>query len=165
MKLAKFKKSRAKSPVAVGKTVNPPPLGPMQRLQQEINRLLGNPLASWLYREEPLGEDWMPVVNVYDEKDSFVVEAELPGVKRNEIKIYTTGDTLNIAGIRQGEQEEMIRDTYRSERCFGHFHRMVSLPAPIHTDQIDAHYKNGILTITCPKTEEAKRKEIKVKVD
>lgn len=163
MKLAKYKKNRTQSLVPVSGTPAAP-LWPMQRLQHAVDRIFTNPFDNWLLPDEPLDE-WMPVLNVYEEKDNFVVEAELPGMKKDEIQIYMTGDTLNITGKRQGEHEQRERDMYRSERYFGRFHLMVSLPAPINADKIDAHYRDGLLSITCPKTEEAKRRTIEVKTD
>ena len=110
-------------------------------------------------------EDWMPAINVYEEKDNLVVEAELPGMKKDEIQIYMSGDNLNITGQRTEEHEEKTRDTYRAERRYGHFHRMIPLPFPVKTNAIEAHYRDGVLTVICPKTEEAKAKQVEVKVD
>src|SRR5215469_12727611 len=108
MKLAKYRKGKL-SPVPVSKPSGP--FWPMQRWQREIDRLFGNPLGDWLMTEEPSMEDWMPAVNVYDEKDKFVVEAEVPGMKKEEVRIYMTGDSLNIAGQRREKQAEKGRDT------------------------------------------------------
>lgn len=151
MKLAKYQKTRTRSPVPVSGPSAP--FWPMQRWQREINRLFGDPLGHWLVPEESSVEDWMPAVNVYDEKDKFVVEAEIPGMKKDEIRIYMSGDNLNIAGQRKEKRAEHARDTYRAERHFGRFHRMITLPGPIKADAIEAHYRDGILTITCPRTE------------
>ena len=150
MKLVKYQKARKQSPESVSEQSGP--FWPMQRWQREIDQLFGNPLRDWLMPQEPSVEDWMPPVNVYDEKDKFVVEAEVPGMKKDEIRIYMSGDSLNIAGQRREKRQEKTRDTYRSERHFGRFHRMITLPGPIKTDAIEAHYRDGILTITCPRT-------------
>lgn len=137
----------------------------MQRLQQQIDRLFGHPFGGWLTEDEPFFEEWTPAINVYEEKDNVVVKAELPGVKKDELEVYLTGDHLNIAGERKAEHEEKTAELYRSERYFGRFHRMIPLPMPVKGDAIEARYKDGILTITCPKTEESKRKQVEVKVD
>lgn len=164
MKLAKYPGNKKDSPVPVSRTSAPYRL--RQRWQREINRLFGDPFGEWLSPdEESFMEDWMPAINVYEEKDDFVVEAELPGMKRDEIHIYMSGDNLNITGQRREEHEEKGRDAYRSERYFGHFHRMIPLPVAVNADAIEARYRDGILTVTCPKTEEARGKQVEVKVD
>src|SRR5215469_11283115 len=150
MKLAKYQKTTKQSPVPVPRPTGP--FWPMQRWQREIDRLFGNPLGDWLMREEPSADDWMPAVNVYDEKDKFVVEAEVPGMKKDEIRIYMSGDNLNITGQRREKREEKARDTYRSERLFGRFHRTIPLPGPVKAGSIQARYRDGILTVSCPRT-------------
>ncbi|MGH8024924.1 MAG: Hsp20/alpha crystallin family protein [Limisphaerales bacterium] len=141
------------------------PFWPLQRWQREIDRLFGNPFGDWLMSGEPFMEDWMPPINLYEEQDKFVIEAELPGIKKEEIQIFMSGNNLNITGQRTEEREQKARDTHRAERCFGRFHRMVSLPVPVKADAIQARYRDGVLTVTCPKTEEARRKEVRVQVE
>ena len=149
MKLVKYQKDRTRSPIPVPRQAAP--FRHVQRWQREIHRLFGDPLDHWLIPEEPSVEDWTPAVNVYDEKVKFVVEAEIPGMKKDEIRIYMSGDNLNISGQRREKRAENPRDTCRAERHFGRFHRMIALPGPVKTDAIEAHYRDGILTITCPK--------------
>ena len=149
MKLAKYRKTGKRSPAPVSRPSEP--FWPMQQWQREIDRLFGNPLGDWLMPEQPSAEDWMPAVNVYDEKDKFVVEAEVPGMKKDEIRIYMSGDNLNITGQRCEKRQEKARDTCRAERHFGSFHRMIALPGPVKSDAIEAHYRDGILTIICPR--------------
>jgi HSP20 family protein len=151
MKLAKYQKTRKQSTAPVSNSAAP--FRPMQRWQSEIDRLFGNPLGDWLMPEEPSMEDWMPAVNVYDEKDQFVVEAEIPGMKKDEIRIYMSGDSLNIAGERREKRQEKARDACRTERHFGRFHRIIALSCPVKADAIQARYRDGILTVTCPRTE------------
>lgn len=163
MKLAKHQESKTRSLAPVSRTFAP--FWPMQRWQQQMDRLFGSPFGDWLSAEGPLIEDWMPVVNVYEEKNKLIVEAELPGMKKEDFEVYMTGESLNIAGERKTEHEEKTADLYRSERYVGRFHRTIPLPLPIKADAIEAHYKDGILTVICPKTDEAKRKQVEVKVD
>jgi len=162
MKLAKHHETEKRSLAPVSRTLSP--FGPMQRWQHQIERLFERPFGSW-FLDEPSMEDWMPAINVYEEKNNVVVKAELPGMKKEEFEIYLSGDHLNIAGERKEESEEKTADTYRSERYFGRFHRAIPLPSPVKGDAIEAHYKDGILTVTCPKTEAARRKNVEVKVD
>jgi HSP20 family protein len=163
MKLAKYQGNKKASLVPVPRASAP--FWPVQRWQREIFRLFGDPFGDWLVPEKPFMEDWMPAVNVYEDKDNLVVEAEIPGMKRDEIQIYLSGDNLNITGERREPREEKERDTYRAERSFGHFHRMIPLPVPIKADGIEAHYRDGVLTLTCPKTEDARRRKVGVKVE
>ncbi|HEY1788058.1 MAG TPA: Hsp20/alpha crystallin family protein [Verrucomicrobiae bacterium] len=163
MKLAKYHGTRKESLVRVpGASA---PFWPLQRWQSEIFRLFGDPFGDWLIPEKPLMEDWMPAVNVYEDKDNLVVEAEVPGMKKDDIQIYLSGDNLNITGERREKREEKERDTYRAERSFGHFHRMIPLPVPIKAEAIEAHYRDGVLIVTCPKTDDARRKQVEVKVE
>lgn len=161
MKLAKYRKKKKESLVPVSRASAP--FWPLQRWQREIDRLFGDPFGDWLMPENPFMEDWIPAVNVYEEKDSFVVEAELPGMKKDQIQIYMSGDSINITGQRIEEREEKARNTYRVERRLGRFHRMIPLPGPIRADAIEAHYRDGILTVTCPKAKGARRKQVEVK--
>lgn len=160
MKLAKYQGNKKESLVPVSRASAP--AWPLQRWQREIYRLFGDPFRDWLMPEERFMEDWMPAINVYEGKDNLVIEAELPGMKKDDIQIYMSGDSLNIAGQRHQEQEEQGRDTRRAERRFGRFHRTVRFPVRVKADAIEARYRDGILTVTCPKVEEAQRKEVKV---
>jgi HSP20 family protein len=163
MKLAKHRETKAGSlaPVSTAGA----PFWPLRRLQSELDRFFEDPFSSWLSPVEPLYEAWMPAVNVYEEKDQLVVKAELPGMKKEELEVFMSGDTLNIAGERKFANEEKTGTLHRSEQYFGRFHRSIRLPSSVKADKLAAHYKDGILTITCPKTEEAKRKAVAIKVE
>lgn len=163
MKLAKHREAKEGSLAPVPRALTP--FWPLRRWQNELDRFFEDPLASWLTPSESFYEAWTPAVNVYEEKDNVIVKAELPGMKKEELEVYLTGDHLNIAGERKFENEEKTAKLYRSESYFGRFHRSVRLPSPVKAEKIAAHYKDGILSITCPKTEEAKRKEIEIKVE
>ncbi len=146
------------------------PFWPVQQLQRRIDRLLGHPLGTWPFGEwmtsgEPMLGDWLPAVNVYEEKNNVIVKAEIPGMKKDEFEVYMTGDGLNIAGERKAESEEKTADMYRAERYFGRFHRIIPLPVTVKANAIEARYKDGVLTVMCPKTEDAKRKKVDVKID
>jgi HSP20 family protein len=108
---------------------------------------------------------WTPALDVYEEKDQFTVKTELPGMKREDIDVTFEGGVLNISGERKSETKTDDADVHRSERYFGRFHRSVSLPATVAADKIKASYKDGILSVTLPKTEEAKPKQIDVTVN
>ncbi|HEY3762026.1 MAG TPA: Hsp20/alpha crystallin family protein [Verrucomicrobiae bacterium] len=136
-----------------------PTLGRLTDLRDEIDRLFEAPLAR---TSEFLG--WTPAFDVYEEKDNFVVKAELPGMKKEDINVSLHDGNLIISGERQVETHNEGTEIYRAERYFGKFQRAVSVPAMVAADKVSAQYKDGILTITLPKTEEAKPKKIDVNV-
>ena len=108
---------------------------------------------------------WTPALDIHEDKDNFIVRAELPGMKREEIDVSLHDGALSISGERKVEQKFEEAEVYRTERFFGKFQRTVSLPAAVAADKVKAQYKDGVLTITLPKTEEAKPKQIDVNVN
>jgi HSP20 family protein len=106
-----------------------------------------------------------PAVDLYEEKDDIVVKAELPGMDKENIEVNLTDHTLTIKGEKKKEEETKEESYYRSERSYGSFVRTLELPRDVHADKVKASFKNGVLEVRLPKTEEAKAKEIKVKVD
>lgn len=107
---------------------------------------------------------WSPVLDVHDDKEAFTVTLEAPGLKKEDFEISFHDGVLSIAGERKEEKETEERNCFRRERYFGRFSRSVSLPAHIKTDKIGATYKDGVLTVSLPKAEEAKPKQIEVNV-
>src|SRR5438094_8351003 len=103
-------------------------------------------------------------MTLYDEKHNITVKAKRTGMKREEIEISYYHGALTISGKRKIQQKPDATETYRSERFLGRFHRTLKLPKPVQTDKAKATYKDGILTIVLPKTEEAKPKQITVNV-
>lgn len=142
-----------------------PPFWGLRRLQNDIDRLFEEPFAGWLAPTSDFLEPWGPVADVFEDKNSFIVKVEIPGMKKEEIEVYMTEGSLNIAGERKEETEFKYAESYRSERYFGRFHRSIALPLAVQANKIEAHYKEGVLTVTCPKAEEAKRKQIGIKVE
>ena len=106
-----------------------------------------------------------PAVDVFEEKDDIVVKAEIPGMDKENIQVNLTDHTLTIKGEKKKEEEVMEENYYRSERSYGSFFRTLELPRDVHADKVKATFKNGVLEVRMPKTEEAKAKEIKVKVE
>jgi len=134
----------------------------LNRIRNEIFRIFEDPfgLAS---AASTLFEGWTPPVDVYEEKDKITVRAELPGMKKEDIEVTVVGDTLTITGERKQEQEKREGETYRSERYLGRFQRSITLPAEVDQNKIQATYKDGLLTVSLNKTEQAKRKQIEIK--
>jgi HSP20 family protein len=123
-------------------------------LQNEFERLLESPLTAW-----------SPALDVHEDKDSFVIRAELPGLKREDIEVSLQDGALVISGERKAEKAEEGVEVHRQERYYGKFQRALTLPEPVAADKVKADYRDGVLTITLPKTEEAKPKKIDVSVN
>jgi HSP20 family protein len=149
------------------------PFAEMARWERDMERMLGNfftgrqiplfderrwPGGSLATREPNLDLD------LYEEKDQIVVKAELPGLTKDDIHISISDNVLTIKGEKKKEEEDSGKDYYRSERVYGAFIRSLPLPAEINPDKVQATFKNGVLEIRLPKSEEAKKKEIKVRV-
>jgi HSP20 family protein len=136
------------------------PFDRLASFRDEINRLFdGAPT-----RDSGLTGGWAPSLDVYDEKDRFLVSVELPGLKKEEIGLSVHDGVLTVSGERKHEREGREGETFRSERYFGKFQRSVTLPAAVNTADVTATYKDGVLLIDLPKAEEAKPKQIQVNV-
>jgi len=138
------------------------PFNELNRIRTEINRIFGDPF-SLMAPSTSFFEGWAPAVDVYEDKDKFTVKAELPGVKKEEVEVSANGNTLTISGERKQEQERREGERYRSERYFGRFQRSITLDTPVDVNKVQASYKDGVLTVVCPKSEEAKARQIQVK--
>lgn len=138
-----------------------PGFGRLTGLREEIDRLFEAPLAE-LTRTSQLLSGWTPTLDLYEDKDNLYVRAELPGMKREDIEVSLHEGTLSLSGERRSEGEYEGADVYRAERFFGRFQRTVALPSLVAADKVKAQYKDGVLSVTLPKTEEAKPKLIDV---
>jgi HSP20 family protein len=141
-----------------------PSFGRLANLHDEIDRLFESPLSE-LTRTSQLLSGWTPALDVFEDKDSFVVKAELPGMKKEDIEVSLHDGALSISGERKTESKREDSEVYRSERFFGRFQRSVTLPTTVAADKVKAAYNDGVLTITLPKTEEAKPRKIDVAVN
>jgi HSP20 family protein len=108
---------------------------------------------------------WMPLTDIYEDKDGFRIEADLPGMKKDDVKISIKEGKLSISGERNQEKETKDAKCHRVERTYGKLYRSFNLPKEIKEDKIKAEFKDGQLTITIPKAEEVKPKEIDIKVN
>ena len=141
-----------------------PSFGRLSDLRDEIDRLFESPLSE-LTRTSQLLSGWTPALDVCEEKDNFVIKAELPGMKKEDIEVSLHDGSLSISGERKTESKHEGSEVYRAERFFGRFQRSVSLPTTVAADKVKAAYNDGILTITLPKTEDAKPRKIDVLVN
>lgn len=104
-----------------------------------------------------------PLMNITEDKDNFYVHAELPGLKGDDLEISVTGDSLSIAGERKIPEEDEKAQYHRREREAGRFSRIVTLPAQVNADKVEARCTDGVLAVTLPKSEASKPKQIAVK--
>lgn len=150
-----------------------PFLGPT-RFQQEMDRLFrdfwreprfsfGWPEALRLRNEEMALQ--VPAVEIYDEKEDVVIKAELPGMKKEDLEINLAGDILTIKGEKKKEEEVKQKDYYYSERSFGAFERSIDIPQKVVPEKVRASFKDGVLEVRLQKSEDAKKKEIKINVE
>jgi HSP20 family protein len=132
-------------------------------IQREINRMFD----SFFRGPEEDGlqtTSWNPLVDVTENDHAYLLNIELPGVSRNDVKIVVQDNQLTIRGEKKQEKESNNSNYHRVERSYGSFQRTFTLPTTVRAEKIEANYNDGVLTITVPKAEEAKAKEIEVKV-
>ncbi len=130
-----------------------------------INRLIRNVFGTDETAERPLLKtSWMPPVDIIEDKDNYYLFVELPGLKRDDVKVDYEDGVLTIRGEKKSQREEKDRTYHRLERTFGQFERSFRVPSRIKEDQIDARFENGVLKITLPKVEEVKPREIEIKI-
>jgi HSP20 family protein len=113
---------------------------------------------------ESMGEGWAPSVDVSETEESYFIKAEVPGLEAKDIDVSIVGDRLTIKGEKKKEEEKSGEHFHSVERFYGSFQRSFTLPATAQADKTEASFEKGILTITIPKSEEAKSKTIKVEV-
>ena len=129
-----------------------------------MNDLLELPFWSNLGRQTQLFSGWTPALDLYQNNDNLVTVVELPGMRKEDIEISLHDGMLTISGER-GTSATNGENAERTERISGKFRRSITLPTRVDAGKVSATYKDGLLTITLPKAEEAKPKQIKVNVD
>ncbi len=138
----------------------------MEKRFEDFSRRPFSLLPSWWPRLRlPEIEEVPPSMDIFTEGDDVVVKAELPGMKKEDIDVSLTKDTISISGEKKKEEKVKKKDYYSLERSYGSFKRSFSLPAEVQTEKASAKFKDGVLEIRIPKTEEAKKKEKKVMIE
>jgi len=132
--------------------------------QRDFDRLFRGAFSSQLGETELSTRSWAPPVDIYETEDAIVLKAELPGVDPKDVEVRVEDNTLYLKGERKFEKEVKEQNYHRVERSYGSFARSFSLPNSISTDKVKAEFKDGLLTLTMPKREEAKPKTIKIDV-
>jgi HSP20 family protein len=147
-------------------------------LQREMNRLFGDFVPSVRKDQDEFESAvWRPMVDVHEDENSYVVDAELPGLKKEDVKINFQDGVLTIAGERKYEREQggqpengggvkvetkKSASVHRMERLYGKFYRSFSFPTQVNPDGINAKFSDGVLTVTVPKAEQVKPRQIQI---
>jgi HSP20 family protein len=150
---------------------------PLSLLRQEIDRLFDDlhwgswrrPLARSLFEAEPFWREagWgggVPAVDISEKEKDYEVTAELPGMEEKDIDVKFADGMLTIKGEKKEEKEEKKKDYYLSERRYGSFQRSFQVPEGVDAEKIEASFKNGVLTVTLPKTAEAQKQAKKIAI-
>ncbi len=138
------------------------PFRDLSALQDRINRVFNEQLSRG--EAEGAGKTWAPVVDILESESDLIVRAELPGVKRDEIDIEVTSESLTIRGERKVDEQDSAK-YLRVERAYGPFQRSFSIGVPVQPDKVKASYRDGILEVTVPKAEEIKPKKIEINAE
>lgn len=137
------------------------PIREMERMQNRMNQLFG----SWPEMSESMTiTEWSPLVDILEENGEYVVKAEVPEVKKEDLKVSVENGTLCIKGERKSEKEEKGRKFHRVERAYGTFERDFTLPDDADATKITSEFKDGVLKVHLPKNPTAKPKAIEVKI-
>jgi HSP20 family protein len=139
------------------------PFRDLEEMERRFDDMLSWPLLPAVWRRIPTMEmGWAPAIDVFEKEDKFVVKAELPGMKEEDIAISVVGDTLIIKGERKAESEVEEDDYYYCERSYGSFSRSIAIPSNVDAQKIEANYEDGVLEVSLPKTSKVKPKKISV---
>jgi HSP20 family protein len=140
------------------------PFREMEEMGRGFENLFGRSYLPVWWRRFPIMEDgeWMPAIDVFEKDDKFMIKAEIPGMKQDDIDIAVTDSILTINGEKKTESEVKEEDYYKCERTYGRFYRSVQLPSAVNAGKIEANYNDGVLEVSIPKMAEAKPKKVKV---
>ena len=138
------------------------PFRDLRSLQEEVNRLFSTNLTR-AFGDEGIGRGaWAPSVDIYENKDQIVLEAELPGMKQEDFDLSIENSVITLRGERRFEKTDDSDNYHRVERSYGSFTRSFTLPQTVSAEEAKAEYTNGVLRVTLPKREEAKSRRIEV---
>jgi HSP20 family protein len=140
------------------------PFRDLMTAQRDFDRLFREAFSPVFGETELSTRAWAPPVDIYETDNDIVLKAELPGVDPKDVEIRVEDNNLYLKGERKFEKEVKEENYHRVERSYGSFSRSFSLPNSISADKVKAEYKDGLLTLTMPKREEAKPKTIKIDV-
>ena len=129
---------------------------------REVDRLLSDIFNRDIFR---LTEEWVPQVDMSETKEEVIVHAEVPGMTKEDITVTLQDNVLTLRGEKKQEKREQEASFHRVERSYGSFVRSITLPTLVQVDRVKAAYKDGVLTVSLPKAEEVKPKEISISVN
>lgn len=138
------------------------PLSDVRRLNQMLDQAFG----SWPFATESpdfVTSAWVPPTDIFEEAEAIRIMLELPGLKPEDVKLTLENATLTIRGEKKQVAEESTTKVHRYERSYGAFERSFSLPSTVDPEKVSARFENGVLTVSIPKAEKAKPREIQVK--
>ncbi len=139
------------------------PFRELEELGRRFEDIFVRPSLSAMWRHLPVEvRGWVPSIEVFEKEDKYVVKAELPGMKEEDIDVSVVGDTLTIKGERKAESEVKEEDYYCCERSYGSFFRSMALPSNADVKKVEASYEDGVLEVSLPKVAEVKPKKISV---
>jgi HSP20 family protein len=139
-----------------------PAAGRWSNLRDELNSFFELPFSSRFARAGQLFSGWSPALDLYESNDNVIAVVELPGMRKEDIEISLHDGALTISGERKRESSSNGEKAERTERYFGTFRRSIALPTRVGASKVSATYRDGILTVTMPKAEEVKPKQIQV---
>ena len=140
------------------------PFRELESMSDRLNRVFSRPTLSTSGREALTVADWMPTVDISESENEYLIKAELPEVKKEDVKVTVENGVLTLQGERRQEKEEKGKKYHRVERSYGSFVRSFTLPESVDEGAVKAEYKDGMLNLHLPKTEKVKPKSIDVKV-
>lgn len=135
------------------------PFREIRSLQNEVNRLFSGATTE---RDDMLSGEWMPRVDVFENEHNLVLEAELPGMKREDFDLSIENNVLTLKGERKFEKKDERDNYHRIERAYGSFTRSFTLPSTVTAEGAKAEFKNGVLNVSLPKREETKARKIEI---
>jgi HSP20 family protein len=139
------------------------PFRDLRNLQEEVNRLFTGNIGR-TYDDEGIARgSWQPSVDIYENKDHIVLEAELPGMNREEFDLSIENNVITLRGERRFEKRDDTDNYHRVERAYGSFTRSFTLPNSVSAEGANAEYRNGVLRVTIPKRAETKARRIEIK--
>ena len=138
------------------------PFRDLRTLQDEVNRLFSSNLTRGFGDDAITRGSWMPSVDIYENKDNIVLEAELPGMNREDFELTIENNVLTLRGERRFEKRDEGDNYHRVERAYGQFTRSFTLPQTVTAENATAEYKNGVLRVVLLKREEVKARRIEV---
>ena len=140
------------------------PFSNLLTAQRDFDRLFKEAFNPFVSEGDLSTRTWAPPVDIYENENDIVLKAELPGIDPKDVEVKVEDNTLYLKGERKFEKEVTNESYHRVERSYGSFARSFSLPNSISTDKVKAEFKDGLLTLTLPKREEAKPRTVKIDV-